>query len=198
MRTRDGDIWRRTVCEERVDNLIDRPTRRNDVIVDNTTLATDIPGKARNLGLAMCWMELVTNGKRNIQTGCQLTNRLYTPFIRGHKADIFHRLLSKVIRDNRDCREVVNRDIKEALDCIRMEVHRNNMMCTCGGQQVGDELGGDRLAWTILLLLPRIAVVGNHTGDAVGGRTLESIHSNKELHQIAINRSAGWLDKEDI
>jgi hypothetical protein len=52
MRTRDGDIRRRTVCEKRVNNFVDRTSRRNDVIVDNTALATDIPSKAGNLRFA--------------------------------------------------------------------------------------------------------------------------------------------------
>ena len=93
---------------------------------------------------------------------------------------------------------MVDRDIEEALDCIRVEVHRNNMMSPRGGQQVCDELSSNGLAWTILLLLPCIAVVGNDTGDSIGGRTLQSIDSNEQLHQVAINRSTSRLDKKDI
>ena len=51
-------------------------------------------------------------------------------------------------------------------------------------QEVGDELGGNRLAGAALLFLLGIAVIRDDGGNAGGGGALDGVDHDEELHQL--------------
>ncbi len=71
-----------------------------------------------------------------------------------------------VQREDRGGIKVVHRNIEEALDLRRVQVERQDAFHPCLGDQVGDQLGRDRGARLGAAVLPGIAEIGDHGGDA--------------------------------
>ena len=94
--------------------------------------------------------------------------------------------------------EVIDRDVEEPLDLRRVEVHGEHPVDAGGGEQVGDQLGGDRDARLVLAVLAGVAEKRHHGGDALGAGAARGIHHDEQLHQVVVGRRAGRLDDEDI
>jgi hypothetical protein len=69
---------------------------------------------------------------------------------------------------NRCSIQVVHRNIKEALDLRRVQIHRQQAMRARNRNQIGYELRRDGNAWAILLVRAAITVIRNHRRDALG------------------------------
>ena len=67
-----------------------------------------------------------------------------------------------------------------------------------GGQDIGDQLGRDRLARAVLLLLPGIAEVRQHGGNPVRAGPPHGVNEDQQFDQIGVHRRAGRLDDESI
>src|SRR5437870_2192242 len=65
---------------------------------------------------------------------------------------------------------LVDRDVKKALDLAGVQVDREHAVGAGGPDQVGDQLGGDRHPGLVLLVRPPVPVIGDHGGDATGRR----------------------------
>src|SRR5579883_1469094 len=76
--------------------------------------------------------------------------------------------LAQVALEHRRCGQVVEGDVEESLDLARVKVDAHHPVGPGDRQQVGHELGGDRLATGRLAVLAGVAVVGAHRGDALG------------------------------
>src|SRR3546814_1460060 len=79
-----------------------------------------------------------------------------------------------------------------------MQVEGENPVSAGFGDQVGDELGGDRRTGAGLAVLPGIAEIGQNRGDALGGRPPERIDHDQQFHQVVVGRKRGRLDDEDV
>ena len=104
----------------------------------------------------------------------------------------------KIGGQNGGAHQVIDGDIEEALDLRHVEVHREDTVHPGDGDEVGHQLGGDRVAGLGFSILTGIAVVGNDGGDAAGGSALEGVDHNEQLHQVIIDGAAGGLDHEYI
>lgn len=93
---------------------------------------------------------------------------------------------------------MVDGDIEEALNLRHMKIHAEHTVGSGNGDQIGDQLGGDRITRLCFSILTGIAIVGNHGGNASGRCPLESVDHNKQLHQVIIDGTAGGLDNEYI
>ena len=62
---------------------------------------------------------------------------------------------------------MVEREVEVPLDLPRVQVDRHDPVGAGGREQVGHELGADRLARQPLVVLPRVAVVRDDRGDAL-------------------------------
>ena len=79
-----------------------------------------------------------------------------------------------------------------------MQIHRQNAVGTCAGQEIGNEFGGDRNTSFVFAVLAGIAEIGDHGGDPAGTGALEALDHDQELHEVVIDRAAGRLDEEYI
>src|ERR1035441_4156373 len=93
---------------------------------------------------------------------------------------------------------MVDGNIEEALNLRRVQVNEEGAVGAGGGQQVGDELGADGHAGTVLAILARVAVIGNHHRDARCRGPLERVNHHQQLHQMLVHRVAGGLDDKNI
>ena len=104
----------------------------------------------------------------------------------------------EVVHEERAAQEVVHRDVEEALDLGGVEVHGEHPVGPGGGEHVGHQLGGDGVTGFGLPVLPGIAKVGDHRGDAPGGGPLEGVNHHQQFHQVVVDRGAGGLDHEHV
>jgi hypothetical protein len=95
--------------------------------------------------------------------------------------------------------DVVDRDVEEALDLIGVQIHRQHTFHAHGLEQVGHDLGADGHAGAARpAVLPGVAEVGDHGGDAARAGALERIDHDQQLHQVFIGGVAGALHDEDV
>ena len=94
----------------------------------------------------------------------------------------------QVAREHRQRRQVVERGVEVPLDLPRVQVDRDDAVRPRGAQQVGDELRADRLPREHLLVLPRVAVVRDHRGDALRRRPLHRVDHDQLLHDRLVDR----------
>src|SRR5690606_25516271 len=108
-------------------------------------------------------------------------------------------LLPDVAEQQRRCVNVVDGDVEEALDLVRVQVHREHAVEARGGDQLGDELRGDRHArGTRPPVLARIAEVRDDGRDARRGGAPARIRHHEKLHQVLVGGRAGRLDDERL
>ena len=93
---------------------------------------------------------------------------------------------------------MVHRDVEESLDLRRVQVQRQDAVHARLDEHVGDELGRDRDAAFVLAVLPRVAVIGHHGGDAARGGAPRRVHHDEQFHQVLIDGRAGRLYDEDV
>ncbi len=79
-----------------------------------------------------------------------------------------------------------------------MQVHQQRAVCSCGLQHVRDQLAGDRHAWTVFAVLPRIPVVRHDHRDAPRRGTLQRVDHDHQLEQVPFHRRAGRLQHEHV
>ena len=93
---------------------------------------------------------------------------------------------------------MVHGNIEEALDLLRVEVHRQDTVDPGGHEQVGHQLGGNRHARLVFTVLPRVTVKRQHGGDPVRARPPQRVYHDEHLHQMMVRRGAGGLHHEHI
>ena len=121
-----------------------------------------------------------------------------TAEVRGDDDDIVELLCAEVVRDDRSCRQVIDRNVKEALDLASMEVNGHDTGHTGRRHEVGDELCRDWLAATRLAVLTCIGVIRDDSRDAVCRSALAGICHDQELHEVVVDGIRRRLDDEDI
>ncbi len=107
-------------------------------------------------------------------------------------------LVLQVAREHRQRREMVEREVEVPLDLARVQVDRHDPVRARGRQQVGQELGADRLAREHLLVLPRVAVVRDYGRDPLGGRAFHRVDQDQLLHDRLVHGVGVRLDHEHV
>ena len=79
-----------------------------------------------------------------------------------------------------------------------MQVERQHPVGAGAGDQIGDELGGNRRARSEFAILPGIAVIGDDGRDPPRRRTPQRVDDDQQLHQVVIGRIGGRLDHENV
>ena len=105
---------------------------------------------------------------------------------------------AQLLDEHRHREQVIERDVEEALDLTGVEIHRERAIGARGGDQVRDELRGDRRARLRLAILPRVAEVRDDRDDRAGRRALERIDHDQQLHQRLVRRRARRLHDEAV
>jgi hypothetical protein len=93
---------------------------------------------------------------------------------------------------------VIDGDIEEAGDLLGVEVHGEDAIDAGGGEEIGDELCGDRDAGLVLAVLAGVAEEGDDGGDAVRAGPAGGVHHDEKLHEVLIGGWAGGLDDEYV
>lgn len=103
------------------------------------------------------------------------------------------------IRDHQGLRiEIINGEIKEALNLAGMQVHGDDMVAASNCKHIGDKLSGDGGAGLVLLVHPGIGEAGYDGGDASCGGAFAGGDEDEELHEVIVHVTAAGLDDEDI
>ncbi len=97
-----------------------------------------------------------------------------------------------------DGRELVDRDVEEALDLALVEVHGEQPVGARDADHVGDEAGRDGHSRLVLLVGAAVRVVRHDRRDAPGAGALEGVDHDEQLHDRLLDRPAGGLDEEDV
>ena len=93
---------------------------------------------------------------------------------------------------------MVDRDVEEPLDLLRVQVDGEHAVGSGGGEHVRDEFRGDGHAGLVLAVLTGVAEVGQHGGDAGGARAAGGVDHDQQLHQIVVGPVAGRLDQKGV
>ena len=106
--------------------------------------------------------------------------------------------LAEMAEEDRRGVHVVDRDVEEPLDLARVEIDGEHPRGTGGGDEVRDELGADRYAGRDFAVLAGVAVVRDDRRDALGGRALERVQHQQQLHQVVVAGRTRRLHDEDV
>ena len=94
--------------------------------------------------------------------------------------------------------QVVHRDIEKSLDLSGVQVHGQNPVRACGGDQVGNQLCGDGIAALGLAVLPGIAEIRHNGGDTACGGAAHRVNHNQQFHEAVVYGAAGGLHNEHV
>ena len=186
---------------ELLDGGAQRAGRVDHVVVDDAGLVLDIADDAHDLGRVVARTALVGDGERAAQVVGELLARLGTTHVRRHHDGVLpvEVFVAEVLAKQRQCREVVHRDVEEALDLALVQVKRDDAVDAGRLEQVGDETRGDRLARGGLPVLARVGVVGQDRGDGAGARAGGRVGDDEDLHQQVVDILAhDGLDEEHV
>src|SRR5690606_22250878 len=106
----------------------------------------------------------------------KIPRALYTPYVWRSKHDVIQLQRFEIRDEDIGSVQVIDRNIKEALNLIRMEVTSHNPVNARCRQEVCDQLGGNRYPWLVLAVLPGISEVGNDYIDVVSTCPFRSIN----------------------
>ena len=140
------------------------------VVVDDAGLALDVADDAHDLGGVVARATLVGDGERAAEHIGELLGGLGATHVgRDHHEVVGVEVLGVVILAKEgEGREVVDRDVKEALDLTLVQVERDDAVDAGALEEVRHEAGGDGLARGGLAVLAGVAVVRDAGGDGTG------------------------------
>ncbi len=119
--------------------------------------------------------------------------------VRAHHHQVVVLLTLDVGHEQGRAVDVVHGDVEEALDLVGVQVHGHHPVDAHGGDHVGNHLGGDRHPrGTHPAVLAGVTEVGDHGGDAAGGRAPQGVRHHQQFHQVVIGGLAGGLDDEHV
>ena len=79
-----------------------------------------------------------------------------------------------------------------------MQIKRQHAVRTRLGDQIGDQLGGNRRARAGFAVLTGIAEIRQHRRHPAGRGAAQRIERDQQFHQIVVGRIGGALDDEHI
>ena len=177
-----------------------RAARRRDVVADDRDLVADAAGDLGHLDGVGARPHLVHDREAGADHLGEPDGVLGATGIGGDGDDALslEPEVAEVAAEQRQRRHVVDRDVEEALDLARMEVHRQDAVGAGELEHVGDVAAGDRLARLGLPVLARVREPRDHGGDALRRRELCGLDHQAELHQVPVDRRTAGLDEEEV
>jgi hypothetical protein len=173
---------------------------RDHVVEHQHRAALDVADQVLDDDLRARLATLVDDREVALQDVREHVGDLHVADVGGDDDDVAERRahLEEVVGEHRRRADMVDGDVEEALDLRGVEVHAEHAVRACGDDQVRDELRGDRHAALVLAVLARVAVVGDHRGDALRARAAKAVDEHQELHQVVVDGLAGREHDIDI
>ena len=175
--------------------------RVDHVIEQQAGLALDVADDVHDLGAVGLLAALVHDGQAQTHLHGERARTRNAADIRRDDDQILAAVAEAaqiVAGEQRRAVEVVDRDVKEALDLRCVQVHGQHTVSTGDGQQVRHELGRDRIARLGLAVLTGIAEIRDDGGDTAGGGALHRVDHDQQLHKAVVDRLAGALHDEHV
>ena len=104
----------------------------------------------------------------------------------------------EVFDQHRRAVQVIHGHVEVALNLRRVQIQRKGPACARRFEQVGHELRGDRNARLVFAILPRVAVIRQHRGNAPSRRALKRVNHQQQLKQVVIHRVMARLHNKDV
>ena len=172
------------------------------VVHQKGVFVLDVADQVHDLADVGTLAAFIDNGHRDSQFFSKFPGAGNRAEVRGNDDDIFRAQLLGKLQEiggkNRHTHQMVDRYVKKSLNLGGVQIHGQNAVSAGGGNQVGAELGGDRVAGLGFAVLAGIAEIGDNRGNAAGRGPLESVHHNQQFHQVVVNRTAGRLHYKDV
>ncbi len=200
MRRRHDDILR-TVREQGVRRRTDRATRVDHVVDQHTHPALDVTHDLvhRDLVRHVLVTPLVHDRQRRVQPVAPTVGDPHPTRVRRHDRQLGPvDLRTHVVRQDRQREQVVHRTVEEALDLVRVQIHREDPVRTRRLHQIRDQPRRDRLTALVLLVLTGIPVERHDHRDRTGRRALQRVQHDQLLHDPLVDRSRVALDQEAV
>ena len=171
----------------------------DDVVDQEAGAAVHIADDVHHFRFAGAVAALVDDGQLDAEPRRQLARPHHAPDV-GRDDDEFADVVgfADVLLKHRPGHKIVEGNVEETLNLPGMEVEGEDAVGPGGGDEVGHQLGRNRRARTGLAVLPSIAVVGDHRGDAPGRGAAQSVDDHKQFHHMVVGRGRGRLDDETV
>src|SRR5262249_20210161 len=178
---------------------LDEGARGVDQVVDGDEVAPrDVTDQVHEDGDVRAVPPLVDDGEARSQPLGDRTGALHAAGVGRDHDGVGEVALLDVLDDDGGGEEVIHRDVEEALDLADVEIEGQEPLGAGGDDEVGHQLRRDGDPRLNLAVLPGVAVVGEHGGDARGGGPLERVEHHQELHQVVVDGRASRLDQEHV
>src|SRR5258706_7575438 len=179
-------------------DLREGPPGVHDVVHDEGGPAFDVADDVVHLRHVRLVAALVHDGQGRVEALGVGPRPLHPAGVGGDDRQVGQVQAHHVVHDDGSREQVIHRDVEEALDLGRVQVHGEDAVAARGREEVGHQLGRDGDPGLVLPVLARIAVVGHHRGEARGARALERVEHEQHLHQVLVHRRRGGLHHEDV
>ena len=160
------------------------------IVNEDALLASDLTDDVHDFGDVRTLSALVDDRHRAADFSREVTRSGNGTEV-GRYDDILVRmplnLLLHVLCEHRSADKMVDGNVEEALDLSRVQIHRQQTVCARGGDQVGNQLRGDRITSLGFTILTRIAEVRNNGGDGGSGSSLHRVDHYQKLHEVVVD-----------
>ncbi|CUX37474.1 hypothetical protein AGR6A_Cc50142 [Agrobacterium sp. NCPPB 925] len=193
-----GDAGR-ALFQQRFRGVAKRAAGIDDIVDQDAVLARDIADDVHDFGFARTVTAFVDNRQQTVEALRQGTGADHATDIRRNDHDVVGVVMVlHVAGENGRCEEVVGGDIEKALNLAGMKIKRENAVGAGFGNQIGNELGGNRGAGAGLAVLAGVTEIGKHRGDTFCRGAAHGIDHDEKFHQMIICREGGGLDNKNV
>ena len=197
-----GDVGRhvlRTLRQQCFGGVHQRAARVDDVVDQDAGLALHVADDVHHFRFTRTLAALVDDGERRIEALGQRARAYHAAHVRRDDNGAGHiEVVLDVTHHHGAGEEIVGRNVEEALDLPGVEIHGQHAVSAGAGDHVGHQLGRDRGAGPGLAVLPGIAEIRDHRGDALGGGPLQRVDDDEQFHQVVVGGERGRLHHEHV
>ena len=162
--------------QQRLGCVHQRAAGIDDVVDEDTDAPVDVADHVHHFRLAGALAALVDDGERRVDPLREGAGAHDAADVGRYHHDLRQiEALADVAHHHRRGVEIVGGNVEEALNLAGVEIDGEHAVGARIGDQIGDELRGDRRARPRLAILPRVAEVRHHRGDAPRRRAPERV-----------------------